>query len=140
MKLNGGEDGIKDNKKLLEMGGDPLSITVSGFGSGGTMASSLHVIYSDTIKGTGIISGANFPGFLEYYEPYLNPTTEYASGSNRIQDLWYNGWSETEVEAALDKMYVEDLIDNPQNLRDNKVYVSSGEKDLFGTNMNIAAY
>jgi hypothetical protein len=32
LKLNGGEDGIKDNKKLLEMGGDPSSITVSGFG------------------------------------------------------------------------------------------------------------
>jgi hypothetical protein len=54
--------------------------------------------------------------------------------------LWYSGWNEPEVETALDDMYVEGLIDDPKNLRGKKVYVSSGEKDLFGTNMNIAAY
>ena len=49
------------------MGANRDTVMVSGFGQGGNMASSMHVIYSKTIQGCGIISGSHFPGFLDYY-------------------------------------------------------------------------
>ena len=64
----------QDIDMLRPMGADPNSIFVSGFGSGGTMASSLNVIYSSSIKGSGIISGANYPKFLDHYQPLEDST------------------------------------------------------------------
>ena len=39
---------------------DHNSITASGFSAGGFFASNLHIIFSDLIKGVGIISGGPF--------------------------------------------------------------------------------
>jgi hypothetical protein len=41
------------------------TISVSGFSAGGFMASHLHLIYSDIIKGCGVLSGGSFPWYLE---------------------------------------------------------------------------
>ena len=44
---------------------DPNSVTVSGFSGGGFFASHIHVIYSNLIKGAGVISGGPFSYFIE---------------------------------------------------------------------------
>ena len=44
---------------------DPKSVTVSGFSGGGFFASNVHVIYSNLIKGAGVISGGPFSYFIE---------------------------------------------------------------------------
>ncbi len=45
---------------LLAMGGDPNTITISGFQSGSSMATNMHVIYSNWIKGAGLVAGGPF--------------------------------------------------------------------------------
>ena len=45
---------------LPAMGGDPDSITISGFSGGSYAATQLHVIYSDLIKGSGLIAGGPY--------------------------------------------------------------------------------
>lgn len=42
------------------MGGDIDSITVSGISGGSFAATQLHTIYSDTIKGAGLIIGGPY--------------------------------------------------------------------------------
>ena len=44
---------------------DPKSVTVSGFSGGGFFASNVHVIYSNLIRGAGVISGGPFSYFIE---------------------------------------------------------------------------
>jgi poly(3-hydroxybutyrate) depolymerase len=95
------------------MGGNADSVTVSGFSSGAGMASSMHVIYSDTFKGAGILSGGNFAGFLDYYEPY-DPDAE--NPWEALQQIWEDGYDETYLNEAMASVYSLNLIDDPSNL------------------------
>ena len=52
-------------ERLPSLGVRTNTITVSGFSAGAFMASHLHLIYSDVIKGCGLISGGAFPWYLE---------------------------------------------------------------------------
>jgi len=45
---------------LPAYGGDPNHITLSGFANGASMATRMHVIYSATFKGVGLIAGGPF--------------------------------------------------------------------------------
>ena len=45
---------------LPPYGGDPDHITLSGFASGASMATRMHVIYSSTFKGVGLIGGGPY--------------------------------------------------------------------------------
>ena len=45
---------------LPPLGGDPDTITVSGFSSGAYMATILHVIYPQTVKGLGFAEGGSY--------------------------------------------------------------------------------
>ena len=52
---------LSTNKFTLPAyGGDPDHITLSGFASGSSMATRMHVIYSKTFKGVGLISGGPY--------------------------------------------------------------------------------
>ena len=44
---------------------NPNTISISGFSGGGFMASQLHFIYSNLIKGCGLVSGGPYSYFLE---------------------------------------------------------------------------
>ena len=52
-------------ERLPSLGVRANTISVSGFSAGAFMASHLHLIYSDVIKGCGLISGGSFPWYLE---------------------------------------------------------------------------
>jgi len=52
-------------EKLPSLGVRANTISVSGFSAGAFMASHFHLIYSDVIKGCGLVSGGSFPWFLE---------------------------------------------------------------------------
>ena len=45
---------------LPPYGGDPDHITLSGFASGASMATRMHIIYSTKFKGVGLIAGGPF--------------------------------------------------------------------------------
>ena len=47
---------------LPSLGADPSSVTVSGFSYGSTMAGDMHVIFSETVKGSGQIDGTPYYG------------------------------------------------------------------------------
>ena len=109
------------------------------------MASSMHVIYSETIQGCGIISGSGFPGFLDFYQddegkPLYNQSASEYEQRNQVQKHWYDGWNKDHVLNALDRMSEQNLIDDKSNLQGKPVYVESGSEDIFGENMNIAAF
>ena len=53
---------VNTNYFLPSLGADPNSVTVSGFSYGSTMAGDLHVIFSETIKGSGNIAGTPYFG------------------------------------------------------------------------------
>lgn len=57
--------GSKNSLPALEA--NPLYTSVIGFSGGSYMATNLHVIYSDTIKGVGLLSGGPYYGGF-YFE------------------------------------------------------------------------
>ena len=51
---------VLDEMRLPSFGADPESVTFSGISSGSFMAHSMHIIYSKTIKGVGLIAGGPY--------------------------------------------------------------------------------
>ena len=97
------------NANLPALGADPENVTVSGFSSGSSLAGTLHMIYSDTIKGSGQIAGT----------PY--------------------GFGTTSRDSATTEMYLENIaekfaakkIDDPSNLKNHPVYVLGFDRDTY---------
>ena len=58
---------IQDMIDLPLLGVDSETIIFAGFGSGATMAHQMHIVYSSTIKGVGLVEGAPY-----YSKPSLN--------------------------------------------------------------------
>ena len=56
------------SQSLPALGADPAATTVSGFSCGSFMASNLNVVYSDTFKGAGLVSGG--PYMTDKYYPF----------------------------------------------------------------------
>ena len=86
---------------LPSMGADTDTITVSGFSSGAGMASAMHVIYSDTFKGVGVLAGSSYIGMLDYYEPYKSSDGSWES----LRNLWANGYDQTYLDPAMNSVY-----------------------------------
>jgi len=51
----------KDNE-LPSFGAESFSVTISGFSGGSYLATQIDVIYSDLIKGVGMIEGGSYGG------------------------------------------------------------------------------
>jgi len=51
---------ISSNVRLPGLGVNPNTVTVAGFGCGAYMANVMHVVYSKTIKGAGLIEGGPY--------------------------------------------------------------------------------
>ena len=54
------------SNSLPALEANSLYTSVIGFGGGSYMATNLHVIFSDTIKGAGLLSGGPFYGGFYY--------------------------------------------------------------------------
>lgn len=99
---------------------DPGSITVSGISSGGAMAVQAHVAYSGTFRGAAIFAGA----------PYNCAEGSLANALTRCMN------AVTSAEIPVATLVSTTLarakagtIDDPANLRDDKVYLFSGTLD-----------
>ena len=77
---------------LPSLGANPHTVTISGFSGGAFMATHMHVIYSKTIKGAGIIAGGPFgvPTTLPVDPSILSPVLLEQS-SNMAQKLEEEG-------------------------------------------------
>lgn len=69
------------NGTLLAMGANPSETTISGFSSGGYMASQMVVAYSCQIKAAGIFAGGP-PGCFE--SGFSDPLEKCCRGSSEL--------------------------------------------------------
>ena len=64
---------INQNRALLPMAADSDSVTVSGFSSGSSFSMLMQVVYSESIKGAGLIAGTPYGFGLEDEEGITVP-------------------------------------------------------------------
>lgn len=93
---------------LPPLGAQSDSLTVSGWSGGGSAAGNFQVVFSDYIKGVGLIESGPFGDSFNFgMEPDSN---ESATASINLAN----------------KLYGEGRIDNPENLSGHPVYIFSG--------------
>jgi predicted esterase len=96
---------------------DPLSTTISGLSSGGAMAMQLHVTYSGSIHGAGIIAGIPFScgkgGLIEATKCLSNP-----------EEL-----NVDQLVANINTLASAGQLDGPINLNGDKAFVFNGALD-----------
>jgi hypothetical protein len=137
---------------------DKTKITTSGVSSGAAMAGQLHVIYSASIKGSGIIAGRKgfFTFFLLFFFFNKNSMTiidRYSLSFSKIAPyLCYEVvtmlascmLSPTNPFIPLSNIYSklsnyvsQGLVDDTKYLKDAYVYVFSGSADLVVSASNF---
>lgn len=97
---------------------DPSQVTVSGLSSGGYMAVQLHIAYSNTFKGVGVVAGG----------PYYCAENSFFKAIGRCMAKP----SEIDVGqlvAITKKWSAENEIDSTTHLKNSKVYLFSGSLD-----------
>ena len=93
------------SKPLLPMGARNDTVTISGFSSGSMMSMTLHVIYSETFKGAGLLMGES------YYTPDYDEDKDVISDENLpLAEMTANS-----IEKA-EEYFAEGMIDDPDNL------------------------
>jgi len=95
------------------MGAEQDSVTVSGFSSGSSIAMLMHVIYSDSIQGAGLIAGT----------PY-----GFGVGTDEFPNIADD--SSIYIETAKDKAS-KSLIDPTSNLASKPVYIMGFDQDMY---------
>lgn len=106
------------SNRLPGLGADPGMTTISGWSGGSFMATNLHVIYSDTIKGSGTVNGAGYA----YGESYPNTGGIFDYYAKR-EDL-ANGSYEVATRYS-----EEGRIDPISNLQNQPVISWTGKRD-----------
>ena len=66
---------------LPALGANPDSTIVAGFSAGSYMAHNLHVVYSDTFKGAGLVAGGSY--HAESYYPLAGVGLSWFDGYER---------------------------------------------------------
>jgi len=94
---------------LPPLNGDPEMITISGFAGGGVMANTMHMIFSDTIKGAGIHEGGPYGAEIE-------------GNAHTTKDNWKELIKKAESEGNIELPLAE-------NLKGAPAYVTSGSAD-----------
>ena len=109
---------------LPALGADPGMTTVSGWSGGAFMATNLHVIFSETIKGSATVNGAGYA----YGEAYPNTAGLFDYYVSR-EDL-----AAGSLEVA-NKYSSSGRIDSISNLENQPVIAWTGRKDnvIHGT-------
>ena len=118
--------GIPDNvvglfsmpRSVPELNIDRNSVTVSGISSGGFMAVQLGVAYSSEIKGVGVVAG----GIYDCSEGKMSLAKDMCMKNPARIDVTRN------VQRTMD-FYKDGLIDNPQNIRNQNIFVLQGTED-----------
>jgi predicted esterase len=106
---------------LPSMGADPNTITVYGFSCGSYMATNLNVVFSDTFKGAGLISGG--PYMAEKYYPFgglSTPLNEYDRNAETLAP---------KIIADAIENNADGLIDPLSNLSNMPIYIMSNKED-----------
>ena len=76
-----------ETSSLPALGADSDTTIVAGFSAGSFMATNLHVVYSDTFKGAGLVAGGPYMGnevyplsglYISGYD-YSKPDGQYLS-------------------------------------------------------------
>ena len=104
------------NDKLPGMGANPNNAIVAGFSSGAFMAHNLHMVYSDTFKGAGLVSGGSY--HAESYYPLAGLYTGDCNPYVRDPDYL----AEKGTQDAIDNSN-SNLIDNVSNLKNQPVFI-----------------
>lgn len=106
---------------LPALGADTSMLTVSGISSGGYMAVQFHVAYSKLVAGAGILAAG----------PY-----DCADGSSRraltncmSPTSWAAPPTPAEIKPRIEARARLDLIDPPEGLADDKVWILTGSAD-----------
>ena len=100
---------MDETYNLPALGADPNAVTISGFSSGASLASCLHIIYSGTIKGSGQIAGTPY-GFSA--DTRDGATTEMYT-------------------TLIAKVLSESKIDDTANLKNDPVYLLGFDRDNY---------
>ena len=75
--------------KLPPLGIDGDSITISGFSGGSFASTNMHVIYSETFKGVGLLSGGPF-GIYQSDQNVYNEFYQQGTAINEMHDCHLN--------------------------------------------------
>lgn len=99
------------------------NMTISGISAGGYMASQFHVAYSSKISGVGIIAGG----------PY------WCARGDITRALGYcmkggGGTDPKLITEYVEQAQQQNVIDNPSNLKNDKVWIFHGSKDIIMAN------
>lgn len=94
-------------------------LTVSGISSGAYMAQQFHTAFSTDVDGVGIIAGG----------PYYCAQGKVADALFKCMKTTMGVPDARASVAEAKKLHSSGLIDNPENLRNSRVYVLSGTKD-----------
>lgn len=103
---------------LLLTGTFARNFTVSGLGSGGYMATQLHVAYSGSVSGVGVIGSGPYYCAMdsEIFSYTMCKTNPYMISLNKLFQY-------------LKEQSKNNTIDQISNLKDSSVYIVSGTKD-----------
>jgi poly(3-hydroxybutyrate) depolymerase len=112
-----------EGKKDFDFSINEMNITVSGISSGGYMATQYHVAYSSQISGVGIIAGG----------PY------WCARGDITRALGYcmkggGGTDPKLITDYIDQSQQQKLIDDLINLKNDKVWIFHGAKDIVMSN------
>lgn len=103
---------------LLLLGESALGFTVSGFSSGAYFATQLHVAYSSSITGVGVIAGG----------PYYCSLGSLVRAETACSRNAYLISLESSIQYAIESS-TSNLIDNINNITNDRVYIFSGLLD-----------
>ncbi|CAG7662111.1 unnamed protein product [Allacma fusca] len=112
----------------------PQWITISGFSSGGSFAQQMQISYSSIFSGIAVFSHT-------YYRcgPATGVQADYDNVCTRLGNRTDSELYDTNnVLTDIQNYYDQDLIDNPINIRNKRLYVFAGTRNpLFTTDMSL---
>ena len=110
---------------------DPNSVSASGISSGADLAHQLHIAYSSLIHGVGLLAAS------PYYcaKGDSNQAMQYCSKFGTQMGQPYKGPPDAAYVDSLVKATNEAFknreIDNPEGVKDDKIYLFSGARDSW---------
>jgi len=97
---------------------DPNAITTSGLSAGGFMAVQFHIANSAKVKGAGVLAGGPF----YCAQGSLTTAQTACMAAPILLDV-------NKLITTTENLAKQNKIDNPSNLKNNKVFLFSGKKD-----------
>lgn len=95
------------------------TITVSGLSAGGYMAVQTHIALSSIISGSAIIAGG----------PYYCARNNLYFSLGQCSDTYYGSIPIEDLVLTTKNFHLWNYIDDPNNLKDDRVFLFSGESD-----------